>query len=200
MTIKTLFWSFFKLCSSSWIPWHVNWASTRCKIVLIFFPFLSMHRFKQQRTNFIKLLFIYLDNRPFISCFFPGLKIYKPYLKSSLLFSRHGVHDELLKWRNVQKRVLIVTYVQIFCWNKHFKHYDIKKSRQISLGLRESIQANFRIWNSFLFVCLEFFVPLEYFFIWKSWHCRWRAANFDLCSALMAIERATLTVTRGICL
>ena len=34
-----------------------------------------------------------------------------------------------------------------------------------------------------------FFVPLENFsnsFIWKRHHCRWSAANFDLCSALMA--------------
>ena len=25
--------------------------------------------------------------------------------------------------------------------------------------------------------------------IWRRHHCRWRAANFDLCSALMAIEQ-----------
>ena len=38
-------------------------------------------------------------------------------------------------------------------------------------------------------VCLEFFVPLENFpLIWRSHHCRWRNANFDLCSALMAID------------
>ena len=43
---------------------------------------------------------------------------------------------------------------------------------------------------SCLFVCLLFFVPLENFsLIWRSHHCRWRAANFDLCSALMAIEQ-----------
>ena len=40
------------------------------------------------------------------------------------------------------------------------------------------------------FVCLGFFVPLENFsLIWRRHHCRWRAANFDLCSALMAIEQ-----------
>ena len=35
-----------------------------------------------------------------------------------------------------------------------------------------------------MFVHLKFIVPLENF----SLICRWRAANFDLCSALMAIE------------
>ena len=38
--------------------------------------------------------------------------------------------------------------------------------------------------------CLEFFVPLENFsLIWGRHHFRWKAANFDLCSALMAIEQ-----------
>ena len=33
--------------------------------------------------------------------------------------------------------------------------------------------------HKILFVCLEFFVPLENFsLIWKRHHCRWRAANF----------------------
>ena len=33
-------------------------------------------------------------------------------------------------------------------------------------------------------------VPLENFsLIWRRHHCRWRAAIFDLCSALMAIEQ-----------
>ena len=41
-----------------------------------------------------------------------------------------------------------------------------------------------------LFACLEFIVPLENFsFIRRRHHCRWRTANFDLCSALMAIEQ-----------
>ena len=39
-------------------------------------------------------------------------------------------------------------------------------------------------------VCLEFFVPLKNFsLIWRHHHYQWRAANFDLCSALMAIEQ-----------
>ena len=41
----------------------------------------------------------------------------------------------------------------------------------------------------FLFIGLEFIVPLEHFsLMWRRHHCWWRAANFDLCSALMAIE------------
>ena len=47
-------------------------------------------------------------------------------------------------------------------------------------------------WNrrKMFFVCFEFFVQLEYFLlIWRRHHCRWRAANFDLCSAFIAIEQ-----------
>ena len=41
-----------------------------------------------------------------------------------------------------------------------------------------------------LFVCLEFFVPLENFsLIWRRHLCLWRAANCDLCSALMVIQQ-----------
>ena len=43
-----------------------------------------------------------------------------------------------------------------------------------------------------LFVCFfVFFVPLKYFsLIWRRHHhCRWRAPNFDPCSALMAFDQ-----------
>ena len=41
-----------------------------------------------------------------------------------------------------------------------------------------------------LLICLWFIVPLENFsLIWRRHHCRWRAANFDLCSALIAVEQ-----------
>ena len=44
--------------------------------------------------------------------------------------------------------------------------------------------------NESLIVCVRFIVPLENFSpIWRCHHYRWRAANFDLCSALMAIEQ-----------
>ena len=39
-----------------------------------------------------------------------------------------------------------------------------------------------------LFVCLGFYYPAREF-IWRRHHCRWRDANFDLCSALMANEQ-----------
>ena len=41
-----------------------------------------------------------------------------------------------------------------------------------------------------MFACLWFLVPLENFsLIWRRHHYRWRAANFDICSALMAIKQ-----------
>ena len=44
--------------------------------------------------------------------------------------------------------------------------------------------------GAYLFVWLGFIVPLENFsLIRRRNHYRWRAANFDLCSALMAIEQ-----------
>ena len=46
------------------------------------------------------------------------------------------------------------------------------------------------VWFAWLFVCLGYFVPLENFSLILRWHHdRWTAANFDLCSALMAIEQ-----------
>ena len=40
-----------------------------------------------------------------------------------------------------------------------------------------------------LFVCFWFFVTLENFsLIWWRHHCRWRVANFDLCSAHKALS------------
>ena len=42
----------------------------------------------------------------------------------------------------------------------------------------------------YLFVCLGFFVPLENFsHIWRRNNYRWRATDFDLYSAHMAIEQ-----------
>ena len=41
-----------------------------------------------------------------------------------------------------------------------------------------------------LLVCLGFFVPFENFsLIWRRHNCQWRAANFYLCLAFMAIEQ-----------
>ena len=59
--------------------------------------------------------------------------------------------------------------------------------------------------NNVFFVCLGFCVPFENFsLIWRRYHFQWRALNFDLFSALMAIEQwrfcecATPNVTQGI--
>ena len=46
------------------------------------------------------------------------------------------------------------------------------------------------LWWMFVCMFVWFIVPLEDIsFIWRRHHSRWRAANFDLCSALMAIEQ-----------
>ena len=43
---------------------------------------------------------------------------------------------------------------------------------------------------SSLFVCFGFIVPLKFFsVIWRRHPYRWRAAKFDLCPALVAIEQ-----------
>ena len=46
------------------------------------------------------------------------------------------------------------------------------------------------LYNGWLLALFGFFVPLEYFLlIWIRHNYRWKAANFDLCSAPMAIEQ-----------
>ena len=52
------------------------------------------------------------------------------------------------------------------------------------------------VYSQGLFVCLVWFLFVWSFssnqnfsLIWRRHHCRWRAANIDLCSALMAIEQ-----------
>ena len=58
-----------------------------------------------------------------------------------------------------------------------------------SLSLSLSLSEN-KILLFCFFVCLEFIVPLENFsLILRRHHCRWSSANFNLCSALMAIEQ-----------
>ena len=44
--------------------------------------------------------------------------------------------------------------------------------------------------KNIIIVCLGFFIPLENFsLIWRRYHYRWRAANFDVCLELMNIEQ-----------
>ena len=58
----------------------------------------------------------------------------------------------------------------------------------LELKLRHTIVSTNGRWKKI--VCLGFFVPLENLsLIWRRHHCRWRAANFDLCSAHMVIEQ-----------
>ena len=65
----------------------------------------------------------------------------------------------------------------------------IDEKRKIFSSTAEKIQR--KVHDTFcLLFCLEFFIPLENFsLIWRRHHCRWKAANFDLCSALIAIEQ-----------
>ena len=52
---------------------------------------------------------------------------------------------------------------------------------------RNALERNMR--RLILFVCLGFFVPLEHFsLIWRHLHYRWKAANFDLCSASVSVS------------
>ena len=43
--------------------------------------------------------------------------------------------------------------------------------------------------DDFFILFGDFSPTREFLNIWRRHHCRWRAANFDLCSALMAIEQ-----------
>ena len=63
-------------------------------------------------------------------------------------------------------------------------------SMEINFTAKLSLSDHLFNSRCYFFVCVEFIVPLENFIlIWRRHHCRWRAANFDLCSALMAIEQ-----------
>jgi hypothetical protein len=49
--------------------------------------------------------------------------------------------------------------------------------------------------NGWLIDYLQFYVPLKNFsLIWSRHHCRWRAANFGLCSALRAFEQGGIFI------
>ena len=66
---------------------------------------------------------------------------------------------------------------------KHWKVFSTTVRRNLLMILVTIVSV-----ICFLFV--ELFVPLLKFSrIWRRQHYRWRVANFDLCSALMAIEQ-----------
>ena len=82
---------------------------------------------------------------------------------------------DFLNYRNGSLNIKLLMMQSIFV------HPSRKK-------LLNSIFKMFNLLRLF-FVLLRVFVPLENFsLIWRRHHCWWRAANFDLCSALMAIE------------
>ena len=57
-------------------------------------------------------------------------------------------------------------------------------------GARLTTDDVFSWYGTTCFVCVWFFVPLKNFLLtWRRHHCWWGAANFDLRSALIAIEQ-----------
>ena len=76
------------------------------------------------------------------------------------------------------------TYLHGICKFSVIKHHNLYVKTNVSI---------LHVYVTFLLdsiCCLGFFVSLENFsLIWRCYHCRRSAANFDLCSALMAIEQ-----------
>ena len=90
-----------------------------------------------------------------------------------------------LSWLGIKPRPARQTLFQLATaavWDPEHEHCNTSVPRVWQIG--------FALDNCFFFLCLGFFVSLEYFLlIWRRHHDRWRAANFDQCSALMAIEQ-----------
>ena len=72
---------------------------------------------------------------------------------------------------------------------KTWKIYKNVKFVLDSLPFFSVLTDNLYVFCLFCLIFVEFFVPLENFsLIWRCHLCRWRAANFNLSSALVAIE------------
>ena len=109
--------------------------------------------------------------------------------------------DGSLHLNPLHPRILCAMFV--WNWSSGSGEEDVESLRQIRRRQRttDKLQSEKLTWafgsgglKSFVWFFLEgegvFIVPLEnYSHIWRRHHCRWRAANFDLCSALMAIEQ-----------
>ena len=106
------------------------------------------------------------------------------------------------KHNNLSKHIMINTYSKlIYCtsqsfyvsfWNQYLIHMMMSPflthySFNAIMSFNCFTSTVSRVWShSFLSV----FVPLENFsLMWRRHHYRWRAAHFDLYSALMAIEQ-----------
>ena len=144
-----------------------------------------------------------------------------PYAGNSNLFHltsngythlRIELMDHNCQWRYAEYRLFYIQgetnnfrmHVSSYSGNAGFFSIFFAQITLINITL---LAIEFIIKDYCLFVCLfdcSFSSNLRMIFllIWRRHHYRWRAANFDLCSALMAIVwvlyRATPTVTRGI--
>ena len=78
------------------------------------------------------------------------------------------------------------------CWTL-YDNVEVWTPRTFNYGcsMFELIFTYFNDEPLFCFVCMfKHFGPTREFFThWRRHHCRWKAAKFDLCSALMAIEQ-----------
>ena len=133
-----------------------------------------------------KLLLYDIDDKPYNS-----VKTFTKYklmensqivLDVNLVLNRKIIFFNFYKWLGTRFKFgsssnkPTVIYAIICWWNCFSRHF----SKRLTLYARHIFSVNlFRI-----------FVPLENFsLIWRRHHCRWKAANFDLCSALMAFEQ-----------
>ena len=114
-------------------------------------------------------------------------------------------------WRNTQykqQNPLFACFWYFFLCNVKYQksHFDCELQMKFRLLLVAKGHKALRVHKCFihmarrtyflsvlmkcLFDCLEFIIPHDNFsLIWIRYHCLWRAANVDLCWALMVIER-----------
>ena len=125
---------------------------------VIYFSIMSLYIFMSSTFVILSVLEIQLFVHPCIS---GSLNFTEVYMWLWTYISIPFVCD-FFPW-------ILHLYVGLYCWYIHMMQLLIKVID--------------------LFVCLRFFVPLKNFsLICRRHHDRWRAANFNLCSALTAIE------------
>ena len=86
------------------------------------------------------------------------------------------------------KSLMYVIFILLIFWESKQNHIQlINKPFEIDpVVLMKKIKIQKFVWCGFFW---SFFPFGNFLLIWKRQHCQWRAANFDLCSALMAIEQ-----------